>query len=135
VTQRFDFSFEPKVAVASAVFGVTRRTARVELDDLHLTVRFGPWRLLTAVTNIESAELTGPYDWLKVAGPPHLSLADRGVTFATTTRQGLCLKFRRPVAGLLPFGLLRHPGATVTVADPAALLAALPRQAAAASTG
>jgi hypothetical protein len=128
VTERFEFLFEPKVAVAAAAFGVTRRTARVEVDDLHLTVRFGPWRLLTALTNIESAEITGPYAWWKVAGPPHLSFADRGVTFATTTERGLCLGFRRPVPALLPFGALRHPGATLTVAEPERLLAALPRQ-------
>lgn len=123
---RFDFAFDPVLVPAAAAFGVTRRTAAVELDDLHLTVRFGPWRLLTAVTNVESAELTGPYSWWKVAGPPHLSFADKGVTFATSTKRGVCLKFRRPVPALLPTGVLKHPGATITVADPEALIDALP---------
>ena len=33
--------------------------------------------------------------------------------------------FARPVPALDPLGLLRHPGATLTVEDPAALVAAL----------
>lgn len=50
-----------------------------------------------------------------------LSLADAGVTFASSTAAGLCLRFAEPVPALLPGGWLRHPGATVTVADPDAL--------------
>lgn len=123
----FSFAFEPKLRVLAAAFGVTPSTARVELDDLHLRVRFGAWRLLTPVSNIVSAELSGPYQWWKVAGPPRLSLADRGITFATTTAQGVCLRFRSPVPALLPGGLVKHPGVTVTVEEPAELLAALPQ--------
>ena len=123
---RFDFAFDPALRPAAALFGVFPSTARVEVDDLHLRVRFGPWRLLTPVANIESAEVTGPYSWWKVAGPPHLSFADRGVTFATSTTGGVCLRFRTPVGAMLPGGLLKHPGATLTVADPEELVAALP---------
>lgn len=123
----FDFEFDAKLRPTAALFGVTPRTARVELDDLHLRVRFGPWRLLTPVTNIAAAERSGPYAWWKVAGPPRLSLSDRGVTFATTTRQGVCLRFHRPVPALLPASLVKHPGATITVADPDELLDALPQ--------
>ena len=122
---RFDFAFDPRFRLAALPFGVTPGTAAVELDDLHLSIRFGPWRLFTSKANVESAEVTGPYDWWKVAGPPHLSLADRGITFATNGDQGVCLRFRTPVAAMLPFGLLKHPGATVTVADTAALVQSL----------
>ena len=58
---------------------------------------------------------------IKVLGPPHLSFTDRGVTFATNRDLGLCIRFHEPVPAIAPFGLLRHPGATVTVADPLAL--------------
>jgi hypothetical protein len=125
--QFFAFEFEPKVQAAAAVFGVFPRTTAVEVDDLRLRIRFGPWRLTTPITNVVDATLSGPYQWWKVAGPPHLSFSDRGVTFATNTRQGLCLAFREPVSAILPGGLLRHPGATVTVADPEGLAHALRR--------
>ena len=58
-----------------------------------------------------------------MAGPPRLSWGDRGVTLATTATAGAELHFRAPVPCLLPFGLMRHQTLTVTVADPAALVA------------
>lgn len=120
---RFDFAFDdPAVRPASLLFGVTPRTADVEVDDLHLTIRFGPWRLVTPVGNVTATDITGPYRWWKIAGPPHLSFADRGVTFATSRTAGVCLRFAEPVPALAPTRLLRHPAATVTVADPAALV-------------
>src|SRR3546814_14666252 len=67
-------------------------------------------------SDVEATEVTGPYRLVKVAGPPHLSLADRGITFATNRRQGLCLSLRRPHRGIEPLGLIRHPGGPVTVA-------------------
>ena len=83
--------------------------------------------LQTMTSNIVAADLTGPYQWWKVAGPPHLSLADRGITFATTTAKGVCLRFREPVGGVLPVPRLRHPAATVTVRDPHELVEMLSR--------
>ncbi len=54
-----------------------------------------------------------------------MSVADRGVTFATTTDRGVCIAFHRPVPAALPQGLVPHPAATVTVADPEALISAV----------
>ena len=122
---RFSFDFDTKLVPAAALFGVTSRTASVDVDDLHLTVRFGPWRLTTPTGNVAAATVTGPYRWWKVAGPAHLSFADRGITFATNTRRGLCLQFREPVGAIMPGQLVTHPGATVTVAEPEALAEAL----------
>jgi hypothetical protein len=50
-----------------------------------------------------------------------LSLADRGLTFGSSTRGGVCIQFRRPV-GVLAGRLLAHPALTVTVDRPAELI-------------
>ncbi len=81
--------------------------------------------MTTHVANVEGTETTGPYGALKTIGPAHLSVADRGLTFATNPRRGLCVRFREPVAVVEPTGRLRHPALTVTVADPDGLAAAL----------
>jgi hypothetical protein len=126
VPDRFPFAFEPRLVPFSALFGVTPRTAWVDLDDADLTVRFGAWRLVTPRRNLSEGQLSGPYQFAKVAGPAHLSLADRGVTFATNTRRGVCFRLREPVPAIAPFGLLPHPGVTMTVAEPERLLAQAP---------
>ncbi len=122
---RFGFAFDPRMAVAALPFGVTPLTARVEVADGEFHARFGPWSVTTSLDNVESAEVTGPYSWPKVIGPPHLSFRDRGVTFATNAERGVCIRFREPVTALLPGGLLKHPGLTVTVDRPEDLVAAL----------
>lgn len=122
---RFPFRFAHAYRLPAAAFGVTPATAWVLLDDEELRVTFGFWRLHTPVANLAGAETTGPYGYLKTAGPAHLSLADRGLTFATNGERGVCVRFREPVAGIEPVGLLRHPAVTVTVAEPDRLVAAL----------
>ena len=117
-TRRFPFRRNEPFATVSRVFGVTDDTGYVEVDDDQLEIRFGPWHVATPLTNIASAEVTGPFAWWKVIGPPRLSFKDRGITFATTDRKGVCLRFHEPVRGLDPGGLIQHPGATVTVSDP-----------------
>jgi hypothetical protein len=82
-----------------------------------LRIRYGPWVLDTPASNLAGVAVTGPYHLWKVLGPPHLSAADRGITFATNAREGLCLRFTDPVPAIAPVGLIRHPGATVTVDD------------------
>ncbi len=89
----------------------------LELDAAGLRVRLGPWLVTTPLSNIAGAEVSGPYSALRGLGI-RLSLADRGLTFGTTTEGGVCLRFHEPVTGLDPWGLLRHPGLTVTVAEP-----------------
>jgi len=46
-----------------------------------------------------------------------LAIIDLGLTFATTDPQGVLITFAKPVRGLDPFGLLRHPELTVTVRE------------------
>jgi len=104
------------------MFGVVPSRAWVDVRDGELRARFGPWRITTPVSNVASAERTGPYSWWKVIGPARMSMADRGLTFATTAAGGVCLRFHEPVPGVEPTGRIRHPGLTVTVADPDRLL-------------
>ncbi|PZF81788.1 hypothetical protein C1I99_31770 [Micromonospora deserti] len=117
---RFAFRFDPPYRPVLALLGVRPETAWVRVDAQEVAVRFGPWRLRTARRNVTGVERGGPYRWWRVVGP-RLSLADAGVTFASSTAAGLCLRFAEPVPALLPGGWPRHPGATVTVVDPDAL--------------
>src|SRR4051794_32779455 len=115
---RFAFRRGSPIALASLAFGASGATAYVDVDDERLLVRFGPWAMTTPMKNVAGAERTGPYRWWKVAGPPRLSFRDRGLTFATATDVGVCVRFHEPVRGLLRRGPLRHPAVTVTVDDP-----------------
>jgi hypothetical protein len=121
----FDFAFDPLYRAVALGFGVTPDRAGVTVEDGRLDARFGLWRLSTDVANVTGTEVTGPYRTLTTIGPAHLSIVDRGLTFATNGRRGLCIRFREPVPGLEPTGRLRHPGLTVTVSDVEGLAAAL----------
>lgn len=123
--QVFDFAFAAAYRLPALAFGITPRTASVQVDQQELRVRFGPWCLRTPRSNIVSTQVTGGFGFLKTAGPAHLSFADRGVTFATNAEQALCVKFHEPVAAIEPTGRIRHPGATMTVTDPDGLAKAL----------
>src|SRR3954451_18266369 len=89
---RYAFDFDPSYRWAALPFGVTPGTAHVDLSDEDVRVRFGPWRLRTSYANVVEVTATGGFTWLKTAGPPHLSFADRGVTFATNGRAAVCLR-------------------------------------------
>jgi hypothetical protein len=122
---RFPFAFEPLYRAVALPFGITPRRAWVEVGDGRFEAHFGFWAVATPLTNVAGIERSGPYGILKTIGVAHLSAADRGVTFATNRRQGLCLRFHELVVCIDPTGHLRHPGLTVTVADVEALAAAL----------
>lgn len=116
-SERFSFAFAPGYRLPALALGITPATAYAEVAPDRLAVRFGPWRLATPLANLAEATITGGFSWLRTAGPPRLSLADRGVTFATNGERGVCVRFHQPVRVLDPSGrLLRHPGATLTVA-------------------
>ena len=122
---RLRFAFDPLYLPASAAFGITPITAWADVADGFLDVRFGLWRLRSPLDNVEGVTATGPYHWFKVIGPPHVSLADGGLTFATNARRGLCIRFRSPVPAILPVDVVRHPAVTLTVSDLPRLAAAL----------
>jgi len=123
--RRFRFAFAPSYRVAALTFGVRPANAWVELAVATFEARFGPWRVVTPVSNIKRVAVTGPYRFVKTAGPARLAITDRGLTFATNGNHGVLLLFRAPVPGLDPFGVIRHPELTVTVAEVDQLAGAL----------
>jgi hypothetical protein len=122
---RHPFKFAAAYRLPALALGITPMTAMVYVYDDELAVRFGLWHLSTPRANIAGVQVVGGFAYLKTAGPPHLSFADHGVTFATNGDSALCLEFHEPVKVLDPSGRLRHPGATLTVADPVWLAADL----------
>ncbi len=121
----FPFAFAPAYRLAALPFGITPRTTSVRVEAGELRVRFGLWSLRTPLSNITSTELSGDFAFLKTAGPPHLSFTDRGITFATNGERAVCVQLRTPVPGIDPTRRIKHPGITMTVADPEGLRAAL----------
>jgi hypothetical protein len=114
---RFRFSFAPSFRLPAAAFGITPRTAHVDIGGESFDARFGPWHLTTPLSNVRGVAVTGPYRFIKTAGPARLAITDRGLTFATNNDRGVLVLFRSPVPGLDPLGLIRHPELTITVAD------------------
>jgi hypothetical protein len=114
---QFEMAFDPRFRLPLAALGITPSTAHVTVTAYRLVACFGPWTCRTTPANVRAVRLTGPYHAYRAIGP-RLSLADHGLTFGTTTRRGVCLLFREPAAGIDPFGLIRHPGLTLTVAEP-----------------
>jgi hypothetical protein len=121
----FPFLFEHRYAVAGRWCGIRPARTSIIVTEDALQVRFGPWSVDTALANITVVSLTGPYAFVRTAGSARLGLTDRGLTFATNSRAGVCLQFAEPVTGIDPFGTIRHPNLTLTPADRAGLAAAL----------
>jgi hypothetical protein len=122
VTRRFWFRFDPRYRKLNRRFGVTPDHTWVDVSEQELEARFGPWRLKTGLDNVASAEITGPYNFVKTAGPARLGVTDLGLTFATNGERGVLITFRKRVAGIERIGLLRHGELTVTVAEPEELV-------------
>ena len=132
--EQFRFEFAPRYRAVLALLGVTPGTATVTLDEERVVARFGPWSCETTVANVREVCLTGPYRGYRAIGARG-SFVDRGLTFGSTTAGGVCMLFGEPVRGLDPFGLMQHPGLTVTVADREGFAASLRRRAGLASPG
>ncbi len=113
----YAFAFERPLDRWARLFAVVPTRCYVHVDEDGFEAVFGLWRVATVWSNVVDIERTGPYTAWRVAGPAHLSLADRGITMAATTRGGACLRFREPVPGIEPLGLVKHPGITLGVDD------------------
>lgn len=121
--ERFPFDFDPRFRRLLAVLGIRPSNSEVVLTDTTFAARFGRFRARTTVDNLKDVRITRDYRWIKAIGPRG-SAADRGATFGTNVRAGVCVCFHEPIAAL--FGdLFRHPGLTVTVADPEGLATAV----------
>lgn len=121
---RFEFAFDNKFRLPLLLLGVTPMTSHATITGDELIVRFGPWKLETPLSNITCHQVTEDYQWFKAIGPRG-SFADRGVTFGTNTDKGVCVKFAEPVPGLVVGDIIKHPGATLTLADIDGFIAAL----------
>ena len=122
--ERFPLADDVRFRLLVRALGGTGRRAEVVVTDDRFTARLGPFTVSAPRSEITGVHLSGPFSALKAIGV-RLSLADRGLTFGTTDRGGVCVEFAHPVRGVDPLGLLRHPGLTVTVTDPEGLVAAL----------
>jgi hypothetical protein len=122
---RFAFRFEERYRRLARLFGVTPERAWVEVREDEFEARYGRWRVRTPLRNVADVEATGPYSFLKTAGPARLAITDRGLTFASNGDRGLRITFRSPVSGIDRAGRIRHPELTVTVRDVDGLAEAL----------
>lgn len=113
---RYPFHFDARYRLLLAGLGVRPSNAWVDVAESGVRARFGRWHVEIAADNIADVCVSGPYQAVKAIGA-RLSQTDRGLTFGTTTRGGVCLLLRTPVPGIDPLGTVRHPGVTVTVAD------------------
>ncbi len=119
----FEFDFEPRYRWLLTPLGVRRGNSLVTVtaDDFH--AKFGRWDLRIPLANIAGYERSGDYKWFKAIGIRG-SWVDHGLTFGSSTKQGVCLRFIEPIKAFIP-GMKPHPGLTVTVADTDGLAAAL----------
>ena len=113
---RFAFAFATSYRLPARAFGIKPSSAWVEVAT-GARGALRPWRVSTPLANISDVAITGPYAFVKTAGPARLAITDRGLTFATNGDLGVLISFPTPVRGLDPLGVLRHPELTVTVAD------------------
>lgn len=122
--QVFEFDFHPRYRYLLLPLGVRPDNSFVAItDDDEFHAKFGRWELRTPMSNISGYQRSGDYKWFKAIGIRG-SAADHGLTFGSTTTQGVCVTFSEPIKPFLP-GMPHHPGLTVTVSDADRLAAAL----------
>lgn len=119
----FPYAIDGRITPFLRLLGVKPDRDGVTLsDDGVFRATYGFFAVETPVSNIATAETTGPYSPWKAIGL-RLSAADSGVTFGTSGRSGACVTFHEKVDRVI--GFRPHRGLTVTVADPDALVAAI----------
>lgn len=118
----FPYRYDPLMTALLLPIGVRADRDGVRLGDDSMRASFGFFDVDVPYADIDSVAVTGPYRWYRALGL-RLSLADHGATFGTSARGGVCMQFTEPIDSIV--GPWRHPGLTVTVADPDALATAL----------
>lgn len=120
----FEFEFHPRYKWLLWPLGIRPENSFVAITDADtFHAKFGRWEIETPLANVTGFERSGNYKWYRAIGIRG-SLADHGLTFGSTTRHGVCLKFAEPIRPFIP-GMPSHPGLTVTVADAGGLAAEL----------
>lgn len=117
----FPFRFDRAPRYILLPLGVTPRTSGVIVAGDRVSIRYGPWRTTLDRRNIRAVTASGPFRAWKAIGL-RMSLADRGLTFGTSTSGGVCIRLCQPVSVLTPRWLLAHPALTVTVDQPGELV-------------
>ncbi|MEX2550683.1 MAG: hypothetical protein WD638_10675 [Nitriliruptoraceae bacterium] len=125
-TQRYPFDFDPRFRALLAALGIREINSEVLLEEDRFLARFGRWEAHTSIANIRDVCITRGYRWYRAIGPRG-SAADRGASFGTNTRAGVCVRFHTPIPALFGQRIL-HPGLTVTVADPEGLATEIDRR-------
>src|SRR3990172_4532701 len=110
-TRRFAIGLGRRSRPLLLVFGVRPHTAYVDLDG-ELDARFGFSRIRTAVANVASWRIEGPWRWITAIGVRR-SIRHGDFTFGGNHRGGVRLDFRQPVR-LGPFSV---PALYLTVED------------------
>ncbi len=118
----FAYRFNSTASPFLRILGVKPDKDGVRLENGRLKASFGFLNVDTAIENVSTASVTGPYTWWKAIGP-RLSMADHGLTFGTTADGGVCVEFVEPIGRVV--GPWDHPGLTLTVDDPAGLVEAI----------
>jgi len=118
-SQRFPIRLGRRSRPLLLLFGVRAGNAYVDLDG-ELDARFGFYRLHTALTNLASWRIEGPWLWITAIGV-RMSLRHRDVTFGGSHRGGVRIDFKERVR----FGVFRIPALYVTVEGLEGLAAAL----------
>ena len=123
-TQRFRLRLDAPWRWLLRLIGVRPGAAQVELTgDGRLVSTYGLFSVETTIDNVCRYQRTGPYQWWKAIGPRR-SLADRGFTFGTSSRAGICLCFDEQLeSGYVRGG--RMESLTVMVEDADGLASAL----------
>ncbi len=125
--ETFAFRFDSFARPLLRALGVHAGNSVVRLtDDGRFVAEFGRWTVDTPMSNIDCVKVTGPYRRYKAIGLRG-SMVDQGVTFGSSAAGGVCVTFVEPIPKLIP-GMKHHPGLTVTVADPEALVAAVKKR-------
>ena len=121
--QFFPYRFDRRWKGLYAVLGVKRSDGVTITDDGRLIATYGRARVETTIDNVDHTEITGPHRWYTAVGL-RLSFSDDGLTMGTNHERGLCIAFVERVPKVIGFS--DHSALWVSVADPAALAAALP---------
>lgn len=117
MASRYTFAFDPRFAGRLRLLGVRPDRAWVDITDQRLEARFGPWRVSTPLANIEGSTITGPHRPVRAIGP-RFSPTTRSLTFGSNAQRTVRIAFRRPVPGMEPLGIVKHPSLSLSVADP-----------------